>query len=112
MADDPTPILGRKVTFTVDPLARAPQATALADGTFILAWEDGTDIFARHLDKHGSFTSGNFLITLTSNNGNILSTPRVFQQDHGRVVVVYMQLVEPNEASVHWHLVNTDFTPD
>jgi hypothetical protein len=58
---DFTPILGNEVTFSSDPLAYYPQVTALADGSFILAWEDGTDIFAKHPDKNGSFTSGNFL---------------------------------------------------
>jgi hypothetical protein len=112
MSDDLTPILGPEVTFSFDALAKAPQVTPLAGGTFVLAWEDGTDIFAKHLNRNGSFTSGDFLLILTSNDPKPLSGPRVFQQSDGRVVVTYRELFGTGDTDVLWHRVNTDFTPD
>lgn len=112
MADDPTPILGNEVTFSSDISAFGPQVTALADGSFVLAWENGTDIFGRHLNNNGSFTSGDFLSTLSSNDPRHLSGPRVFQQSDGRVVVTYRELLGTNDWNVRWHRVNTDYTPD
>ena len=112
MTDDPTPILGNKVTFSSDISAFGPQVTALADGSFILAWQNQTDIFARHLDEHGGFIGGDFLSTLSADDAHPLSSPRVFQQSNGRVVVIYNQLVSPSEMPIRWHMVNTDFSPD
>jgi hypothetical protein len=79
-----TPILGNEVTFSSDPLAFGPRVAPLADDAFVLAWENGTDIFGRQLDSGGSFTGGDFLSTLSSNDPKPLSGPSIFQQADGR----------------------------
>jgi hypothetical protein len=107
-----TPILGNEITFSSDPLAFGTEVTPLADDTFILAWENGTDIFARQLDSGGSFTGGNFLSTLSANDPQALSGPRIFQQADGRVVVIYREVFATGDTDIIWHRVNTDFTPD
>src|SRR5262249_50084578 len=113
---DLAPHLGNEVTFTYDPDATGPQVTALDDGSFILAWEDGRDIFAKRLNKQGQgiVTSKNFLAIVSSDTWKPLSRPRVFQQSDGRVIVTYRLLNGPvvAEHDVLWHRVNTDFTPD
>ena len=64
-----TPTLwGTDVTFSFDPFAFNPKVAALSDGTFAIAWENGSDLFGRHLNELGSFTGGNFLQTLSGNH--------------------------------------------
>jgi hypothetical protein len=43
--------LGNEVTFSSDISAFDPQVTPLADGSFILAWQNETDIFARFFGR-------------------------------------------------------------
>jgi hypothetical protein len=109
---DPTPVLENEVTFSSDISAFGPQVTPLHDNTFVLAWENGTDIFARHLDKNGSFIGGDFLSTLSANDVKPLSRPRFFRQANGRLVVTYRELSGTGDTDVRWHQVNTNFTPD
>ena len=75
------------VVVTFDTLAYGPRVTALDDGTFVMAWENGTDIFARHLSEFGSFTGGNLLTTI-SGTAQAVSTPIITQQT-GSVVLNY-----------------------
>jgi hypothetical protein len=105
---DFTPTLGDKVTFTDDLLAKDPIVTPLADGTFVIAWESDTEIRARRFSRQGAFIGGDFLLTLSSNDTNPLSSPRVLQRADGRVVVIYQE----QPSNVLWHLVNADFSPD
>jgi hypothetical protein len=107
-----TPIVRSEVTFSNDPLAFGPQVTALADDTFTIVWQDGTNIFGKQLDSSGNFTGGDFLATVTSNDSDMLSNPIAYQQTDGRVVVTYNELSAPDDTDVLWHRVNTDFTPD
>jgi hypothetical protein len=105
---DFTPTLGDLVTFTDDIFAKNPMVTPLANGSFVLAWESGDDILARQLSRQGAFIGGDFLSTLSLNDTNPLSSPRVIQRADGRVVVVYQE----KPGNVLWHLVNADFSPD
>src|SRR5215469_3358977 len=106
---NPTPVLGNEVTFSSDIFAKRPQVLPLPNNHFVLAWEDGTNIFARLLDANGSFVGGNFLSVLTSNDPKQLSVPRLFRQTDGQVVVTYEQY-GPNDVNVLWHLVDANFT--
>jgi hypothetical protein len=106
-----TPIPGPEVTFSSDTLAYRPQVLPLPNNHFVLAWEDGTDIFARLLDANGSFVGGNFLSVLTSNDPKQLSGPRLFRQTNGQVVVTYREQFGPHDVDVLWHLVDANFTP-
>ena len=75
-----TPTLwGTDVTFSFDPFAFNPKVTALSDGTFAIAWENGTDLFGRHLNELGSFTGGNFLRTLSGNQTKAIHGPQIFR---------------------------------
>ena len=100
--------MGDIVTFSDDILADNPLVTPLADGTFVLAWNSGEDILARQLSRQGAFIGGDFLSTLSFNDANPLSRPRVLQRADGRVVVIYQEQAN----NVLWHLVNADFSPD
>ena len=72
-----TPTLwGTDVTFSFDPSAFNPKVAALSDGTFAIAWENGTDLFGRHLNELGSFTGGNFLQTLSANTTKAITARR------------------------------------
>jgi hypothetical protein len=113
---DPTPVLKHQVTFSTDISAFGPQVIPLPDNTFVLAWENGTDIFARHLSAKGGFLGGDFLSILSANDPKPLGTPRLFRQADGRLVVTYKEFFGKNNGlddhDVLWHVVNTDFTPD
>jgi len=108
---NPTPVLGNEVTFSSDIFAKRPQVLPLPNNHFVLAWEDGTNIFARLLDANGSFVGGNFLSVLSANDPKQLSGPRLFHQTNGHVVVTYREQFGPNDIDVLWHLVDTNFTP-
>src|SRR6516162_8951907 len=86
-----TPIPGPEVTFSSDTGAKGPQVLPLPNNHFVLAWEDGTNIFARLLDANGNFVSGNFLSVLSANSPKYLSGPRLFRQTNGHVVVTYRE---------------------
>ena len=96
-----TPVVGSEIAFSTDPQALLPRVTALADDSFILAWDsevfapDGTlvsgDLFARHLDPTGNFITGNFL-QQTDNfahqaSGDPVTTPLLVQQSDGSIAV-------------------------
>jgi hypothetical protein len=106
----PTPVLGPEITFSSDILAKAPQVLPLPNNHFVLAWEDGTNIFARQLDASGSFVGGNFLSVLSANDPKQLSSPRLFRQADGHVVVTYQEQFGPHDIDLLWHLVDTNFT--
>jgi hypothetical protein len=108
---NPTPVLGNEVTFSYDIFAKRPQVLPLPNNHFVLAWEDATNIFARLLDANGSFVGGDFLSVLSANDPKQLSGPRLFRQTNGHVVVTYQRQFSPNDIDVHWHLVDTNFTP-
>jgi hypothetical protein len=108
---NPTPVLGNEVTFSSDIFARGPRVLPLPNNHFVLAWEDGTNIFARLLDANGSFVGGNFLSVLSANDPKQLSGPRLFRQTNGHVVVTYQEQFSPHDSDVRWHLVDTNFTP-
>ena len=99
-----TPVVGSEIVFSTDPDAELPRVTALADDTFVLPWEsdtfapDGTllsgDLFARHLDETGNFTTGNFLEQASEFGherffGDPLTTPLVVQQSDGSIMTEF-----------------------
>ena len=104
---------GNEVIISNDTFAYGTRVTALQDGTFILAWENGTDIFARQLSELGSFTGGDFLSTVSSDSGKPLGLPIITQQIDGRVVVNYRLQFDdsPQDYDVLWHSPASDFTP-
>ncbi len=106
---------GTEVTYSFDSLALDPKVTALADGTFILAWDSNSpasDIFARHLNALGSFTSGNFLSALSEADPKSLSKPRIYQQADGKVRVIYQELFGPDDTDIFFHIPDSkNFTP-
>ena len=109
---DPTPVLEHQVIFSSDISAFGPQVMPLPNNHFVLAWENGTDIFARLLDAKGGFVGGDFLSVLSANDPKQLSGPRLFRQRDGHVVVTYREQFGPDDIDVLWHPVNTNFTPD
>jgi Ca2+-binding RTX toxin-like protein len=108
-----TPTLwGQDVTVSNDIFAFGVRVAALNDGTFVMSWEDGSEIFARQLSELGSFTGGNFLQTVSGNVVRPLATPIVFQQTDDRVVVNY-DLDDgdsPIDHDVFWVSPNSDFS--
>jgi Ca2+-binding RTX toxin-like protein len=124
-----TPVVGSEITFSTDPFALIPRVTALADDSFILTWDsdvfatDGTlisgNMFARHLDPTGNFTTGNFLqdtdnFAQTAGAGEPL-TPLIVQQSDGSMMTLYNQVFNPGQAvhgeGIGLHGVESDF-PD
>jgi hypothetical protein len=104
-----TPKVGNEVTFSTDPLAMFPRVTALADGTFVLAWETTEGyLFARHLDATGSFTTGNFLQGISEHRP--LTTPLVVQERSGAIMTEFGVLRSEIEASIGLHPVDAHFT--
>lgn len=107
---------GTEVTFSSNPFAFGPKVAALADNTFAIVWEDGNDIFGRHLDSLGSFTGGDFLFALptsiSTSTDKPLSRPFIVQQADGRVVVNYDELFAPDNTDIRWHSPNPNFTPN
>jgi len=103
---------GTDVTVSSDFLAFGVRVAALADGTFIMSWENGDDIFARHLNELGSFTAGNFLQGVSTNATRPLATPIVFQQTDGRVVVQYDldDGASPVDHDVFWVSPTSDYS--
>src|SRR5579872_1425174 len=107
-----TPVVGSEVIFSTDPFAAIPRVTALADDSFVLAWESDVfsggglqsgDLFARHLDPTGNFTTGNFLQATDGfghgTTGNPLTTPLIVQQSNGTLMTVYNYVNEPGNTS-------------
>ena len=86
-----------------------PKVTALADDSFAIVWEDGTDIFGKHFDEMGQLTTGNFLQALSTNTSKPIFDPVILQQADGRVVVeyglVFSQTTMPIsiDRDVQWH---------
>lgn len=103
---------GQEVTVSNDFLAFGVRLAALADGTFVMTWQNGEDLFARHLSELGSFTGGNFLQTVSANAARPLATPIPFQQTDGRVVIQYDldDGASPVDHDVYWVSPNTDFS--
>ncbi len=102
---------GTEVTFSFDPFAFSPQVTGLADDSFAIVWENGGDIFGRHLDPFGSFAGGDFLSAVPS--AKPLGIPHIVQQADGRVVVNYSLTfgATPLDRDVFWHSPDATFTP-
>jgi len=103
---------GQEVTVSNDFLAFGVHLAALSDGTFVMTWENGDDIFARHLNEMGSFTGGNFLQTISSNATRPLAFALPFQQTDGRVVIQY-DLDDgdsPVDHDVFWVSPNSDYS--
>lgn len=104
-----TPTLwGNEVIFSSDTTAYNPQVTALKDNTFILTWENGTDIFGKHLDELGSFTAGDFLRDI-STNSKPLSNAIVTQQSDGTIAVNYDLRYSNGDNDVVWTSPASDF---
>lgn len=118
MTTTPTFWSNGTITFSNDIFAFNPKVAALADDSFVIVWEDGNDLFGRHLDPLGSFTSGNFLSSLSGATTKDLFNPVIFQQDNGAVVVEYglvfsQTMLPPTiDRDVRWHLLNSDFSPN
>jgi Ca2+-binding RTX toxin-like protein len=103
---------GQEVTVSNDFLAFGVRLAALADGTFVMAWENGDDIFARHLNEMGSFTGGNFLQAVSGSATRPLASPLPFQQTDGRVVIQYDldDGASPVDHDVFWVSPNSDYS--
>ena len=103
---------GTEVTVSNDFLAFGVRVAALSDGTFVMSWENGDDIFARQLNELGSFTGGNFLQDVSTNATRPLSLPIVFEQTDGRVVVQYDKDdgASPVDHDVFWVSPASDFS--
>ena len=108
-----TPTLGPEITFSSDIFAFAPSVTALADDTFVIGWEGSYDIYARHFNELGSFTTGNFLSALSAADPTELGAPQIVQQTDGALIVEYRQSpgLPSADTDVRWHRVAPDFTP-
>ena len=120
-----TPVVGSEVIFSTDPFAAIPKVTALADDSFVLAWESDVfsggvqtsgDLFARHLDATGNFTTGNFLqstdIVDHGTTGNPLTTPLIVQQSNGTLMTLFNWINNPGNTSegVGLHGVDSNFS--
>ena len=108
-----TPTLGPEITFSFDIFAFAPSVTALADDTFVIGWEGSFDIYARHLNELGSFTTGDFLSAISAADPTELGAPQIVQQTDGALIVEYRQSpgLPSIDTDVRWHRVPSDFTP-
>lgn len=100
-----------EVTITSDPFAFGIRVAALSNGTFVVTWEDGTDLFGRQLNELGSFTGGNFL-SLVNAQVKPLGTPIATQQTNGAVVVNYDLEFAAADHDIFWHQTNADFSPN
>lgn len=111
MTTTPT-LIGQQVTISNDPLAIGVHIASLKDGSFIMSWENGDDIFARHLSALGSFTGGNFLQGVSAGATRPLATPIIFQQTDDRVVVQYDldAGASPVDHDVFWVSPTADFS--
>lgn len=69
---------------------------SLADDSFGLGWENGSDLFAKHLDPFGSFTAGNFLSDISQDTTDPLRAPQFAQQANSEAVVFYNEDVSGN----------------
>ncbi|MFN0193080.1 MAG: calcium-binding protein [Aestuariivirga sp.] len=107
-----TPTLwGSEVTFSFDTFAFGPEVSPLADGTFTVVWQDGTDIFGRHLNEFGSFTGGNFLSALSAARTKDIFGPQLVQTADGQTHVFFNELFGPGDGDIRWHAPTADFTP-
>src|SRR6185437_9214361 len=111
----PTPVVGNEVIFSTDPLAEIPRVTALADDTFVLAWETAAgDLFARHLNETGNFTSGNFLQQLSTFDHNAFggpsTTPLVVQERGGAIMTDFGFTPAGGSPEIGLHTVDANFT--
>jgi Ca2+-binding RTX toxin-like protein len=108
-----TPVIGNEVIFSSDPLAEAPRVTALADDSFVLAWESAAGtISARHLDPSGNFTGGDFLQAVSSSNflkHAPLTTPLVVQESSGAIMTDFGFLSTPSDEDIALHPVDQNF---
>jgi Ca2+-binding RTX toxin-like protein len=87
----------------------APKLLTLSDDTFILGWEGGGRISAKHLDPFG-FTAGNFLSGLGTGGDNLIQ-PLFVQQPSGAVVVIYNEKLDGAASfDIYWRPANSDFT--
>ena len=100
-----------EVTISSDPSVFGAEVTALADDTFVVGWENGSDIFGRQLDPFGSFTGGDFLSTVSATDTKPLGGPIFVQQTGGDVVVLYNELFGSGDDDIFWDFVGRDFTP-
>ncbi len=110
MTTTPT-IWSGPIVFDPNPLAldTAPKLLTLDDDTFILGWEGGGRIFAKHLDPFGSFTAGNFLSGLGTGGDNLIQ-PQFVQQPSGDVAIVYNQKSTGQpDFDMYWRQANSDF---
>jgi RTX calcium-binding nonapeptide repeat (4 copies) len=86
-----------------------PKLLTLADDTFILGWEGGNRIAAKHLDSFGSFTGGNFLSGLGT-GADVLNSPQFVQTPSGSVVVVYNEKpAGDSDFDTFWRQATSDF---
>ena len=88
--------VGPEVIFAPDPIGHVPRVTPLADGSFILAWQSDTgDLVAKHLNSAGSFTTGDFLLDLSSfaaAQNWALTTPLIVQGRDGSITTDFSVL--------------------
>jgi hypothetical protein len=111
MTTTPT-IWSGPIVFDANPLGvdTAPKLLILDDDSFILGWEDGSRIHAKHLNHFGSFTGGDFLTGLGASS-DILIQPQFVQQPSGDVAVVYNQKSTGQpDFDMYWRQANSDFT--
>jgi len=115
MSAPATPVIGNEVIFSTDPLAEIPRVTALADDTFVLAWETATgDLFARHLNETGNFTTGNFLQQLSTFDHNAFggpsTTPLIVQENGGAIMTDFGFTPAGGSPEIGLHTVDANFT--
>ena len=105
--------VGPEVIFAPDPIGHVPRVTPLADGSFILAWQSDTgDLVAKHLDSAGSFTTGDFLLGVSSfaNAQNwALTTPLIVQGQDGSITTDFGMLNTPTHDEIGIHTVDAAF---
>lgn len=85
-------------------------ATFAPDGTRLTG-----DLFARHLDETGNFTTGNFLAQMTQFGhdrffGDPLTTPLVVQQSDGSIMTEFALLGAGDTEVIGAHNVDANFT--
>jgi hypothetical protein len=105
--------VGPEVIFAPDPFGHVPRVTPLADGSFILAWQSDTgDLVAKHLNSAGSFTTGDFLLgvsTFAAAQNWALTTPLIVQRQDGSITTDFGVLNTPTHDEIGIHTVDAAF---
>ena len=108
-----TPTLwGTDVTFSLDIFAFNPKVAALSDGTFAIAWENGTDLFGRHLNELGILHRRQLPPNAVRQHDQSHSVAR---RSSSRPMAAWLSITgldfSPTDTDIHWHSADINNFP-